>query len=253
MRPSLEVTTVSQRFGRRVAVDRVSFSAGPGVMGLLGPNGAGKSSLLSILATHVTPAEGSVMALGRTAFENGRPGSGLDAVRRDLGYLPQRFEVMGWSSVKRNVEVAAWSQGVPSGEVASAADRALDAVQLTDRARSRARSLSGGMRQRLGIACALAHDPKVVLLDEPTAALDPVQRQGLRDSLALIGQSRVVLISTHIVEDLAHIAERVLVMNEGALIFDGTVNELALHGSPGEVSPLEAGYRAILADGSIAA
>ena len=104
------------------------------------------------------------------------------------------------------------------------------------------------MRQRLGIACALAHDPQVVLLDEPTAALDPVQRAGLRDDLAELGRDRIVVVTTHIVEDIAHIAQRAVVMDHGSFRFDGTVAELADLGGGDVVSPLEAGYRTVLAD-----
>lgn len=244
----LQASGLTKRYGSRTALDAVDLTLEPGVFGLLGPNGAGKSTLMSILATHVAPTAGSLVIGDHSVFAGQRPGPGLEKARRLIGYLPQKFTVMGLSSVRRNVEVAAWAQGVDAAEVPAAADRALARVGLSDRATSRARSLSGGMRQRLGIACALAHDPQVVLLDEPTAALDPVQRAGLRDDLAELGRDRIVVVTTHIVEDIAHIAHRAVVMDRGAFRFDGTVADLAGLGGADAVSPLEAGYRAVLSD-----
>ncbi|WP_404372854.1 ABC transporter ATP-binding protein [Kytococcus sedentarius] len=244
----LQAAGLTKRYGTRTALDAVDLTLEPGVFGLLGPNGAGKSTLMSILATHVAPTAGSLAIGDHRVFEGQRPGPGLEGARRLIGYLPQKFTLMGFSSVRRNVEVAAWAQGVDAAGVPAAASRALARVGLADRAESRARSLSGGMRQRLGIACALAHDPQVVLLDEPTAALDPVQRAGLRDDLAELGRDRIVVVTTHIVEDIAHIAHRTVVMDHGSFRFDGTVAELADLGGGDVVSPLEAGYRTVLAD-----
>jgi ABC-2 type transport system ATP-binding protein len=175
----VSVRGVTHRYGRRVALADATLDLPVGVTGLLGPNGAGKSTLMKLLATAMPLQTGSV-AVGDVPLVR----DNLTAVRRQLGYLPQRFEVMGWSTVRRNVEYAAWAHGLPSREAGERADRALVLLGLSDRAGSRARALSGGMRQRLGLACALVHEPRVLVLDEPTVGLDPAQRRGLRDAIA---------------------------------------------------------------------
>lgn len=173
--PRVSVRGVTHRYGRRVALADATLDLPVGVTGLLGPNGAGKSTLMKLLATAMPLQTGSV-AVGDVPLVR----DNLTAVRRQLGYLPQRFEVMGWSTVRRNVEYAAWAHGLPSREAGERADRALVLLGLSDRAGSRARALSGGVRQRLGLACALVHEPRVLVLDEPTVGLDPAQRRGLR-------------------------------------------------------------------------
>ena len=180
--PRVSVRGVTHRYGRRVALADATLDLPVGVTGLLGPNGAGKSTLMKLLATAMPLQTGSV-AVGDVPLVR----DNLTAVRRQLGYLPQRFEVMGWSTVRRNVEYAAWAHGLPSREAGERADRALALLGLSDRAGSRARALSGGMRQRLGLACALVHEPRVLVLDEPTVGLDPAQRRGLRDDLRALG------------------------------------------------------------------
>ena len=200
--PRVSVRGVTHRYGRRVALADATLDLPVGVTGLLGPNGAGKSTLMKLLATAMPLQTGSV-AVGDVPLVR----DNLTAVRRQLGYLPQRFEVMGWSTVRRNVEYAAWAHGLPSREAGERADLALALLGLSDRAGSRARALSGGMRQRLGLACALVHEPRVLVLDEPTVGLDPAQRRGLRDAIAAAAERAVVLISTHLVEDLAQVVD----------------------------------------------
>lgn len=235
---------VSHSYGGRLALSGVSCELPVGVTGLLGPNGAGKSTLMKLLATAMRLRNGSIR-FGEIEFDDGS----IARVRGLIGYLPQRFEVMEMASVRRNVSYAAWAHGLSGDGLETAVGDALELFDLTDRAKSRARTLSGGMRQRLGLACALVHRPQVVILDEPTVGLDPVQRSELRRSIAKLGEHSVVLISTHLVEDLAAIAERVLVIHQGRLRFAGSVAELRELGEGGQAShssPLEAGYEAAL-------
>jgi ABC-2 type transport system ATP-binding protein len=201
---------------------------------------------MKLMATALPVQAGSIsygdLVLGKSPVRD---------VRRLLGYLPQRFSIMGTSTVIRNVSYAAWAHGMKGKELSDAVEYVLEVFDLSDRAKSRAVSLSGGMRQRLGLACALVHTPRIAILDEPTVGLDPVQRSELRRCISRIGQRSSVLISTHLVEDLVGVAEQVLVMNEGILCFAGSVVELAQAGvsrerAEGLSSGLEAGYTAVL-------
>ena len=215
-----------------------------GVTGLLGPNGAGKSTLMKLLATAL-PIQRGTVSIGELQLGRGS----VRLVRRELGYLPQRFELMGTATVRRNVAYAAWAHGLASKDVRVASERALADLGLSDRAGSRARSLSGGMRQRLGLACALVHRPRVLILDEPTVGLDPEQRLRLRDAIAAAARDAVVLISTHLVEDLATLADQVVVLHAGRMPFIGTLATLRSLGSEtaeGHASALEAGYHAVV-------
>jgi ABC-2 type transport system ATP-binding protein len=229
----------------------LSLRLDSGVTGLLGPNGAGKTTLLNILATASRPERGKVVVAGH---DTGTVAGRL-AARRLLGFLPQEFELMGSERVAWNVQYAAWAHGVVESACAAAAARALGVVGLTDRANNRARTLSGGMRQRLGIACAIAHRPAVLLLDEPTAGLDPDQRVRMRSYLESVAGETTVLVSTHLVEDLAMIASRVAVLIDGRIGFVGSLEDFEAVGreSGGAAdrfaSPLEASYRALVAGG----
>ncbi len=240
--PVLWLEGITARFGRREVLRDVDLELGKGVHGLLGPNGAGKSTLFGILAGVFRPAAGTIM-LGEH-----RCGLAADKeMRKRVGYLPQRFDLSGTMTVVATVEFAAWANGINDNECRTAAERALAVVGLSDFGKRRVRTMSGGERQRLGIACAVAHAPDLLLLDEPTVGLDPVQRAQVRGYLRTIGERATVLISTHMVEDLAQIADLVTVLVDGRIAFRGTVQELSDCGGVTDqfVSPLEAGYRAV--------
>lgn len=244
----LQVSGVSHSYGRRQGLAGVSMELPVGVTGLLGPNGAGKSTLMKLVATALSLHHGAIRR-GDLAWSHGQD----NAVRKLVGYLPQHFEVMSFASVRRNVAYAAWAHGLSGSSLDRAVDTVLASLDLTGRADDRARSLSGGMRQRLGLACAMVHRPQVLVLDEPTVGLDPVQRQALRQSMVEAGRNSVVLISTHLVEDLATVADHVVVLREGTVCFAGSLDQLRARGMEraGEhASTLEAGYHAVQADGS---
>lgn len=240
----VRVENLTHRYGRRTALADVEFSLGTGITALLGPNGAGKSTLLSILATVVAPSAGTVW-IGEHDLDSRE---GLAAARRSLGYLPQRFPLMAWRSARQNVAYAAWANEVAAAECDEAALRALRVVDLEGRAEDKVRRLSGGMRQRVGLACAIAHRPTALLLDEPTAGLDPLQRLELRTYLRRISESTCVLLATHLVDDVERVADHVLVLREGRMVFSGAPAELG-ELDPGDdsgASALEGGYRALI-------
>ena len=226
---TVECRNLGFRYGRRDVFSDVSFTLMSGVVGLLGANGAGKTTLLTILATLRMPKSGQALLLG----EDVTSVTGRERIRRSLGYLPQTVEVMGSSTVFDNVAYAAWAHGVDSSEVGYAVERALEAVGLMDVATLRARKLSGGQRRRLGIACAIAHQPRVLLLDEPTAGVDPLQRVRLHQLMTLIGKKSTVVVSTHLADEAARVADYLLIMRDGGLAFAGSPQMLSECGMPG--------------------
>jgi ABC-2 type transport system ATP-binding protein len=172
----------------------------------------------------------------------------LRSVRRRLGYLPQQFGYYPRFTVREFVEYFAWLKEMPSASVPTAVDRAIERVGLLDRADDKLKKLSGGMVRRVGIAQAIVNDPDLLLLDEPTAGLDPEQRVGFRELLREIGVDACVLISTHLVEDVTAASTHVTLLNGGRAVFHGTPDELSAagDGTSGGDSPIERGYTAIL-------
>ncbi|SER85845.1 ABC transporter ATP-binding protein [Lentzea albida] len=233
----IEARDLRVRAGRKMAVDGVTLALGRGVHGLLGPNGAGKTTLIRALATVLKPASGELNLLG---------GMELRELRRRVGYLPQEFGHYRRFTVREFVAYVAWLKEMR--DIPAAVQRAVERVGLADRADDRLKTLSGGMIRRVGIAQAIVNDPEVLLLDEPTAGLDPAQRLKFRELLTEIGTDTCVLVSTHLVEDVAAACTDVLLLSQGKLVFQGTPDQLAAKGTgqhPGD-SPIERGYSAVL-------
>lgn len=238
--------------GGRTALDHVSLHVSGGVVGILGPNGAGKTTLLSVLATALRVPAGSAWVGGHDVGTS----SGRRAARALIGWLPQGFDLAAGMTVQDTVAYAAWANGVDPKASAAFAMDALALVDLGDRAVERVRRLSGGQRQRLGLAAAIAHRPAVLLLDEPTAGLDPQQRVRFRAYVRAAAHERAVLLASHLLEDIAQVCDQVAVLDEGRLLFFGTPAELAAFESGGlgpdikepsePASPLEAGYLRVL-------
>jgi ABC-type multidrug transport system ATPase subunit len=242
---SIRVTGLRVRHRRTLALDSVDLDLGTGVHGLLGPNGAGKTSLIRVLATVARPDGGRVELLGRdTADHRAR-----SAVRRRLGYLPQEFGYYPGFTVREFVAYVAWLKEVPSARVPAAVERAVARVGLADRVDAKVRTLSGGMVRRVGIAQAIVNEPDVLLLDEPTAGLDPEQRVEFRDLLRELGGTATVVVSTHLVEDVAAACTEVTLLDGGRIAYRGTPAALTLLGEgsdgPGD-HPIERGYTAVL-------
>jgi ABC-2 type transport system ATP-binding protein len=224
--PTVRLTGVGKRFRGTVALADVDLTLAPGITGLLGPNGAGKTTLLRILATVLRADDGRVTLLGR---DPNAPEERTD-IRRRLGYQPQELGFpRGFSSfafVNYMAVLKEWSERESrQAEVR----RVLAAVGLGDIATKRISRLSGGQRRRVGLAQALLGTPELLVLDEPTTGLDPEQRASLRQVLAEIATTSTLIISTHQTEDVAALCSRVMVLDEGRVHFDGSVQELVAH------------------------
>ena len=244
---NIETQDLTRRFGRAQAVAGVSLRADAGVLGLLGPNGAGKTSLLRMLATVLAPSSGTVRLLGRDP----QAYAGRKEIRRRLGYLPQNLGYYPGFTVAEFVEYFALLKEMPPAQVPTAVAAAIERVDLGRQARSKLRTLSGGMLRRVGIAQAIVNDPELLLLDEPTAGLDPEQRVAFRALLRSIGEHASVIVSTHLVEDVGAACGEVALMDQGRIVFRGTPAELTARGEEGHGvgdAPLERGYSAVLAD-----
>lgn len=233
---------VSFRYQRRRSpiLHHLTWQVRPGITSLMGPNGAGKTTLLSLAAGSLRPDAGTITV------------GGVDNVRTphslQVSYLPQHFSFVPWMRVEEAVAHASWSAGTPSSQVAERATSALQRVDLGARRRDRVRNLSGGQRQRLGVACALSFSPSILLLDEPSVGLDPIQRKNLRDLLRSLAVDTTIVVSTHLVDDVAAISDQTAILAEGAIKFSGSLSELT--GGDTTLVALEGAYVAIVGGSS---
>ena len=221
--PTVQLRGAGKSYRGTAALAGIDLVLHQGVVGLLGPNGAGKTTLLRMLATVLGADEGSVRILGRD------PGVGAERtdIRRRLGYLPQDLGYpRGFSAYGFLDYLAVLKEWDDPTERRAEVRRVLEQVGLSDRSTKRIRALSGGQRRRVGLAQALIGTPELMVLDEPTTGLDPEQRVSLRHVLAEVGRSSTVVIATHQTEDVAALCERVVVLDEGAVRFDGAVRDL---------------------------
>ncbi|WP_296946145.1 ABC transporter ATP-binding protein [uncultured Massilia sp.] len=214
----LELQDVTKTFGKQVtAVAGVSLRLEPGVVGLIGHNGAGKTTLMQMIATLARPTGGRILFDGADIVK--RP----DAIRRRLGYLPQDFGVYRNVSALEFMRYFAALKGVRDD---ARIRRLLELVNLHEQAQRMASTFSGGMLRRLGIAQALLNDPDILVVDEPTAGLDPEERLRFRNLLAELGFSKLVIVSTHIVSDVETVAGRLAIMKSGRLVACATPDEI---------------------------
>lgn len=222
----LTIDRLSKRFGAKIAVDRVSARLVPGVYGLLGANGAGKTTLMRMVCDVLRPTSGEIRFDGRDVRALG------DGYRARLGYLPQDFGYYPDFTALDFMCYLAALKGLGRRAARNRSLELLETVGLADVAGSKVRTFSGGMKQRLGIAQAVINDPAVLVLDEPTAGLDPKERVRFRNLIASFAQDKIVILSTHIVSDVEYIADEILVMRAGSFV---------MRGAPGEVVAQVAG------------
>lgn len=209
----LRVDRLTKRYKNKIAVDRLSLNLHEGVHGLLGANGAGKTTLMRMLCGVLKPTEGTVSFDGVDVSD--------ENYRAILGYLPQDF---GYYPEFKGIDFIMYMaalKGIPQETAKRRTAELMELVGLKDVEKKKIKSYSGGMKQRLGIAQALLNDPKLLILDEPTAGLDPKERVRFRNLIEELGKDSVVLLSTHIVSDIESIADDVLIMKSGQVIFEG--------------------------------
>ena len=210
----LNIARVTKQYGPKIAVDRISLTLTPGVTGLLGANGAGKTTLMRMLCGILRPTSGSISLDGLDVSTEG--------YRAVLGYLPQDFGYYPSFSALDFLLYLGALKGMERKQAKERSLELLEVVGLGEVARKKIRTFSGGMKQRLGIAQALLNRPKLLILDEPTAGLDPKERVRFRTLIEEQGKESIVLLSTHIVSDVEHIAGRILMVKDGQLIYDGS-------------------------------
>lgn len=215
----LAVNRLTKQFKNKIAVDRVSFSFHEGVYGLLGANGAGKTTFMRMLCGILEPTGGEISFQGF--------GAASEEYRAGLGYLPQDFGYYPSFTGYDFLLYMAALKGLGRGQAKKKAKELLQFVSLEDMAKKKIKTYSGGMKQRLGIAQALLNEPKVLILDEPTAGLDPKERVRFRNLLTGLGKDTIVILSTHIVSDVDKIADVILLMKDGQLIFHGKREEIS--------------------------
>lgn len=216
----LKVENLTKNFGGFTAVNHLSLTMTSGVYGLLGVNGAGKTTLMRMLCTLLKPSEGSISYNGKDIFQ-------LDAdYRKLLGYLPQDFGFYPEFTVQDYLLYIATIKGIKRTVAQKRVKELIAQVGLNKVANRKMKKLSGGMKRRAGIAQAMLNNPKILILDEPTAGLDPNERIRFRNLISELSEERLVLLSTHIVSDIEYIANEILLMKDGSLIRKGTSDEL---------------------------
>lgn len=216
----LSFERLTKQYGRKIAVDQVSAALKPGVYGLLGANGAGKTTLMRMLCAILESTSGEI-------FLDGKEVTSMGADYRDiLGYLPQDFGYYPNYTAMEFLMYIAALKGIPKNVAKKRAMELLEIVDLSHVANKKVKTFSGGMKQRVGIAQALLNNPGILILDEPTAGLDPKERVRFRNLISEYADDRIVILSTHIVSDIEAIADEVLLMKNGKFILQGTVPEL---------------------------
>lgn len=219
MNNKIVIEHVEKHYGRRHALSDVNLTIENGMFGLLGRNGAGKTTLMKILATLHCQNSGNITVCGVPIKESSK-------IRELVGFLPQDFNMYPNMSVAEAMDYLGMLSGMDKQTRKRRTDMLLEKVNLLNEKKKKVKSLSGGMKRRLGIAQALLHDPKVLIVDEPTAGLDPEERIRFRNLLCEVAEERIVILSTHIVGDIEATCENIGILNQGRLIWNGTLTKL---------------------------
>ena len=216
----LEIRSVTKRYGKKAALDQVSLTLTEGIYGLLGPNGAGKSTMMNLLTRNLQAEEGEILWEGKEIATLGRQ------YRRQIGYAPQQQGLYDSFTGRRFLAYMAALKGIKKTEVKQEIQRVLDSVNMLEAADRAIGGYSGGMKQRILIAQAILGNPKLIVLDEPTAGLDPKERVRIREKIAEIAEGKIVLFSTHVVSDVERIAHKIILLREGKIVSCDTMEHL---------------------------
>ncbi len=222
----IRIENVDKYYGKKQALSNINITIEQGMFGLLGRNGAGKTTLMKILATLLQKGNGKITICG-IPIENSKE------IRKIVGYLPQDFSMYPTMSVFEAMDYLGILSGIGTRVRRERIELLLNKVNLSEHKYKKVKSLSGGMKRRLGIAQALLNDPKVLIVDEPTAGLDPEERIRFRNLLCDVAENRIVILSTHIVGDIEATCEKIAILNEGSILYYGTVSDL-LEGAKGK-------------------
>ncbi len=214
----LRLDRITKHYKNKIAVDRLSINLKSGVYGLLGANGAGKTTLMRMICGILKPTSGEVSYNGIDVSQ--------ESYRDALGYLPQDFGYYPEFSAQDFMYYMASLKGMTKAQAKAKTKELFEIVSLSDVAKKKIKTFSGGMKQRLGIAQAMLNNPKILILDEPTAGLDPKERVRFRNLISELGKDRIILLSTHIVSDIENIANIILVMKDGQLLHNGSLEEI---------------------------
>jgi ABC-type multidrug transport system ATPase subunit len=228
----IEIRNLSKTYGELLALDKLNITIEGGMYGLLGPNGAGKTTLMKIMATVLKPTSGTVFYDGYDVTKNPME------IRQIIGYLPQEYGLYGDVTVIDFLYFVGALKGILRTEIKKQADQILEIVNLGDKRFSKIKTLSGGMKQRLGIAQAFLGNPEVIIVDEPTAGLDPEERIRFRNILAELSLGKTVILSTHIISDIEDTCNILSVLNKGKILYQGNLEGLSEY-SRGNVWEIE--------------
>ena len=211
----IEAKSLCKSYGIFKAVDDLSFTVEAGqVLGFLGPNGAGKSTTMKMLTGFLTPTSGTALINGIDVVENSV------AARKNIGYLPEGAPSYGEMTVRQFLSFVARARLIPKNDLADSVDRALEKLNLTKVKHQAIETLSKGFKRRVGLAQAIIHDPQILILDEPTDGLDPNQKREVRRLIRHMSKDKIIIISTHILEEVAAVCNRVMIIAEGKLLAD---------------------------------
>ena len=218
---SIEARSLSKHYGHLVAVDQLSFGVGTGeVLGFLGPNGAGKSTTMKMLTGFLPPTSGTALVNGHDIVEDSL------AARRSMGYLPEGAPAYGEMSVRAFLEFVARARGFEGRKAVRAAGAAIERLNLAGVPEQPVETLSKGFKRRVGLAQAILHDPQVLILDEPTDGLDPNQKHEVRELIRDMSSDKIIIISTHILEEVHALCNRAMIIADGRLLVDDTPDGL---------------------------